>query len=196
MRDSVISLNSATTAIVNALANPNHAEQPRRFPSDRQTASLPGMYSWWSDENGLAILSAVFGTRLPPLLYVGQAGATSWPSGKKSKTTIGSRVRLHIRARVQESTFRATLAAVLREPLSLTLIAPRLLDAQSESRLTAWIADNLCVAICAYPDRDSLESIERAVLLELDPPLNLENVPVTPIRSHLTSLRSLIYRGL
>jgi hypothetical protein len=51
---------------------------------------------------------------------------------------------------------------------------------------------HLHVAIHAFSDRDALLDLEKYVLDELDPPLNLDGRPATAIRVRLTYLRRLL----
>ncbi len=53
----------------------------------------PGLYSWWVDDQGAADLSGGHGYPVPGgLIYAGQAGATRWPSGKRSQNTLWGRI--------------------------------------------------------------------------------------------------------
>ena len=81
------------------------------------------------------------------------------------------------------------------EPLELRLGKPGRLDPEDRKRVCAWIKEHLKVAIAAYADRDSLEDLEKQVLKVLDPPLNLQGMPSTPVRSRLSSLRKRITNG-
>jgi len=57
---------------------------------------------------------------LAGLIYAGQAGATRWPSGKRSASTLWNRVvSMHLPGAAEFSTFRRTLAAILRSVLGL-----------------------------------------------------------------------------
>src|SRR5690349_17872342 len=107
--------------MVESLTKADSATQPRHFPMDHHLADKPGLYSWWGDEEARALLGHAVGTgQLPPLLYVGQAGATRWPSGRRSTATLESRVRRqHIRGNARSSTFRLTISSLLMTPLHL-----------------------------------------------------------------------------
>jgi hypothetical protein len=123
-------------------------------------------------------------------VYAGQAGATAWPSGTRRVATLRSRIGgNHIRGSVRGSTFRLTLAAVLRAPLELHVAGPRKLGSESEQRLTTWIQTHLEVAVHPFPDADRLGVLERSVLGLLDPPMNLEGMPWTSLRTRLSALR-------
>ena len=86
----------------------------------------PGLYAWWTDDEGAAALSHGLGVPVAPgRVYAGQAGATRWPSGRPVTATLGSRIaNNHLRGRVRSSTFRRTLAAALLESLGLKLAGP------------------------------------------------------------------------
>lgn len=101
----------------------------------------------------------------------------------------------HIGGRVRSSTFRLTLAAILKPALVLELNGPKRLIPDSEQALTTWIRSHLSVAVHGYRDRDSLGALEDAVLDRLDPPLNLGGRPPTELRSRLTKLRRVIVQG-
>src|SRR4051794_1439974 len=100
---------------VKVLADPLRAEAPNGFPRDPGAAAAPGLYAWWADDTALAMLSAVLGASLVPLIYAGQAGAASGRSQMESRATLGSRIRgNHIGGNIRASTFRHTLAALER----------------------------------------------------------------------------------
>jgi hypothetical protein len=130
----------------------------------------PGLYAWWAGGNALPEL---VGTSHPhvaglELLYVGIC-----PDGVAGMRTIRDRLlRDHIR-RTHRSTLRRALAAFLyvREGWTpgLTRGGRPALVAASETKLTAWMCENLQVswAVCPRP-RD----IEAAVIRRLRPPRN------------------------
>lgn len=160
------------------------------FPVDPALAKQPGLYAWWADEDGLSALDSGLGCVLDPLIYAGLAGATHWPSGKQSTATLMQRVRgLHLHGNVRGSTFRRTLAAILREPLQLHVAGPNKLTKESEQTLSTWMVQHLFVAVLPYPDRDALGLMETAILDRLGPPLNLVGMAVTPSRAHVKALR-------
>lgn len=160
----------------------------------RQAGALPeqpGLYAWWADPAGLDLLSRPFGVTLPPLIYAGQAGASSIRSRRPGNATLRSRiVSNHIRGNITSSTFRLTLASVLREPLALSTRASGGLERHANARLSAWIERHLSVGWCSCADRDVLAHLEATVLERLDPPLNLMGMPPTPVRRRLSQLRS------
>ena len=175
------------------LSEPARSEHPRVFPADPVAAGKAGLYSWWADAEAQELFLRAGGIPVGQFLYVGQAGATRWPSGSKSTATLKSRIRSnHIRGNLSSSTFRRTISALLRQPLNLRLAEPAKLMLEDNRRLSGWIEDHLRVAIVPLGDRDSLECVEQAVLNTLDPPLNLGGRPPNDFRRHLTELRRAI----
>lgn len=176
--------------IVALLQDHSNTVRAGDFPSNPAAVKQPGLYAWWADEDGRAVLATGLGCTLDPLIYAGLAGASKWPSGKPSHTTLQSRVSgLHLHGNIRASTFRHTLAAILRELLHLHVIAPNRLTKAGEQELSAWMAHHLCVAVYPFSDRDALGSIEQEVLARLDPLLNLAGRPLTPMRAHVKALR-------
>jgi hypothetical protein len=183
-------------ALAQRLRDPERPESAAAFPRDRAAAVQPGLYAWWADGHALSVLSAVLEASLPSLIYAGQAGATSWPSGRQGRATLRSRLASnHIGGNVRASTFRHTLAATAGPALGLEIIGPSRLTADSEQRLSAWICEHLRVAVEPFPDRDQLGAIEHAVLMILNPPLNLRGMPSSDARTRLRSLRRQLSAG-
>jgi hypothetical protein len=143
----------------------------------------PGLYSWWVDAAGAADLGEGLDAPVEPgLIYAGQAGATRWPSGKRSTNTLWGRLNgMHLGGRSSLSTFRLTLASSLREPLQLS-------DAD-DPNITRWMHEHLRVVVLPVLDADTLGKLENAVLDELDPPLNLAGRGPTELRRRLSALR-------
>lgn len=165
-----------------------------RAPLARSVGRLPdqpGLYAWWVNAAGAQGLSEGLGHLVPPgLIYAGQAGATRWPSGKRSPATLASRIRAgHLGHSIDGSTFRLTLAAILQADLGLEMRTAKYLTASSEAQLTNWMFEHLSVSLYPVATGETLAALEDAVLAELDPPLNLEGMAVTPIRSALSRRR-------
>jgi hypothetical protein len=157
----------------------------------------PGLFAFWVDEAGAADLSR--GLDLPleaGRIYVGQAGATKWPSGRANEDTLRDRVgRTHLSGKVRSSAVRLALAAVLLDRLGLVVQAAVLLQASSEEALSDWMRAHLSVAVHVHDDRDTLAGLEQAVVQRLDPPLNLEgHLPATSVRQRVAALRKRISR--
>jgi hypothetical protein len=116
------------------------------------------------------------------LIYAGLAGATRWPSGKRSTNTLWSRIAgMHLGGNHEFSTFRRTLGSILAHASGDATI--------DEAALTAWMSRHLRVVAIASTDSDPLGRLEGEVLATIDPPLNLQGMTVTPIRARLKELR-------
>ena len=181
--------------LVATLTDVGQAEAPADFPLDIDMASHPGLYSWWADSEARHVIGERLGVSIARLVYSGQAGATRWPSGRKSTATLCSRIQgNHINGNASSSTFRLTISALLLGPLGLTVSKPGKLRPEDRTAVSNWIKDHFQVLIVPYDDRDTLKKIEDAVLEILDPPLNLEGMPSTDSRIRLSSLRRRISR--
>jgi hypothetical protein len=167
------------------------------WPAGAEGLDRPGLFGFWVDEAGAAQLAR--GLDVPfeaGRIYVGQAGATRWPSGRVSPDTLGARVgRIHLAGKVRSSALRLTLASVLLDQLDLTVQAAMLLHASSEQALSDWMRAHLLVALHPHDDRDSLAGLEQAVVQRLDPPLNIEAyLPATSARQSAIALQKRISR--
>lgn len=189
--------NDEIDVLVTALSDSTKAEPPATFPRDAKTAAHPGLYSWWGDDRARRLLAAGLEVDvLPPLLYAGQAGATKWPSGKRSNATLRSRIgQQHIRGNARSSTFRLTISTILLAELDLQPAPGGRLTPESNQVVSNWIATHLRVATVPFPDRDRLGVIEAAVVGRLDPPLNLDHCASSTTRSRLTELRGALPRS-
>lgn len=167
-----------------ALLDGSRRVHASEFPGNVAGLGQPGLYAWFVDEAGARTLSRGLGHAVEPgLIYAGQAGAGS-------TATLASRVgRQHLRGNVRGSTFRFTLAAVLAGELGLQGAGGRHLAGDGESKLTGWMLDHLAVAVVPIDDHDIVGGLERLVLARLDPPLNLEGMGSTALRTTLSALR-------
>ena len=163
------------------------------FDKGLDGCDLPGLYSWWADGHAQQVITDVLGEQVDSLIYVGQTGATKWPSGKRSDGTLGSRVAdQHIGGNARSSTFRLTISAILFSPLGLDVEKAGRLCRDDRHRVTEWICSHLSVALCPFPERDLLGDLESKALDSIDAPLNLRGMAATPGRDRLTQLRRLI----
>lgn len=184
-----------TSQIIDTLTMNSGAQSPSVFPVDKLVAQRAGMYVWWADDVARQVLGAPLDVALPPLIYIGQAGATRWPSGTPSDATLGSRIsKQHIRGNARSSTFRLTISALLLDHLHLAVEAGGRLQPASNREVSLWIAEHLRVAIAPFDDRDRLAAVEADVVSTLDPPLNLEHCYPTAARRRLSALRKRIAR--
>lgn len=162
-----------------------------QWPGPLSGLDSPGLYSWWVDEAGAGDLGRGLEHDVPAgRVYAGQAGATRWPSGTPSAATLRSRITTqHLGGNIYGSTFRLTIAAALADALGLVAVDRKRLAPGGERLLTEWIQGHLSVAVHPYPLPDALDDLERRVLAGLDPPLNLDGMPSSSIRSRLEELR-------
>jgi hypothetical protein len=171
-------------SLAERLADPTDAVSPGAFVTGgSEGLKMPGLYSWWVDEEGAADLSVGLGSPVRAgLIYAGLAGATRWPSGRRSTNTLWSRISgMHLGGRHEFSTFRRTLGAVLSHATGSSEI--------DEVALSEWMSKHLAVVTAPYPNADDLGRLEAQVLNALDPPLNIRGRPASPIRMRLTELR-------
>jgi hypothetical protein len=172
---------------VEALRDSTSAVSPEAFAArGKATVDRPGLYSWWVDRTGAEDLSRGLGLLVEgDLIYAGLAGATRWPSGKRSNNTLWSRVMtMHLGGNHEFSTFRRTLGAILAEATGAAHI--------DEMRLTQWMNDHLRIVTIPFEDSDALGRLEQDVLGRLDPPLNLQGMQLTPVRHRLKEMRHAI----
>lgn len=157
----------------------------------------PGLYSWWVDEGGARQLAEGLMVPVSPgRIYIGQAGATLWPSGKRRDARLRDRISLmHLGNKISFSTLRLTFASCLRSHLSLSITGAKLLAPASEASLSAWMKEHLDIAAFGYDDVDSLDELEQEVLRSLDPPFNLKHMPPSALRGRLRKLRSAVSTG-
>lgn len=88
---------------------------------------------------------------------------------------------MHLGGRHEFSTFRLSLGAILGNAWRASEI--------DEVRLTGWMHEHLRVVAIPVEDADTLDGVETRVLRELDPSLNLDKIPQSPVRTRLTELR-------
>jgi hypothetical protein len=91
---------------------------------------------------------------------------------------------MHLGRNHEFSTFRRTLGAILAEATGARHI--------DEEALTQWMNNHLRIVTVPYDDGDALGRLERIVLDELDPPLNLQGMRSTAVRRRLKELRRAI----
>ena len=173
--------------LVAELSDPSNSIPPAEFLNGGSSGrKLPGLYSWWVDSDGAIDLTNGIGFPIEAgMIYAGLAGATHWPSGKKSTNTLWLRIAtMHLGMNHEFSTFRRTIGAIL----AITSGAREI----DEVALTLWMGSHLRVIAIPYGDADSLGRAEEAVLAQLDPPLNLKGMAKTDLRRHLKELRKAV----
>jgi hypothetical protein len=164
------------------LTDPSNACTKTELASMVVSLKISGLYSWWVDDIGAAELTKGLGYRVRAgLIYAGQAGGTHAQSGKTSAATLAGRLlRQHFNGRTRSSTFRRTIGSILSAARHRHV---------TESEISQWMSDHLRVVPWPNADARALFSVERSLLSMIDPPLNLDEVPSTPLRKELTRLR-------
>lgn len=151
--------------------------------ANRADYRCPGLYSWWVDAAGAEDLGRGLGIPVQPgMIYAGQAGATRWPSGKKSTNTLWSRlVGMHLGKKASLSTFRLTVGSILLQTFEWETL--------NEQRLTEWMRGHLRVIAIPHNDAETLAALEDGVLRMLDPPFNLMGMAKTDVRRRISEMR-------
>lgn len=152
-----------------------------------QQLDSAGIYSWWVDDEGAAALTAGLGYDVSGLIYAGETGGSSSGSGVAGKSTLRQRLLdNHMRGNISASTFRRTLAAALRAQLPSE---EDVFGQSAERALTEWMTQHLTVVAYPVADRDTVLALEKYVVQNLNPPLNLQYVDKTPTREELRRRR-------
>ena len=161
-------------------------------PLEAAPPAQPGLYAWWAIPDHLgdaspAIPPVLVGADGWSLLYVGIA-----PNSPSSSRNLAVRIgRDHEGGTIGNSTFRQSLAALLRRSLALEPLAgydrSRLVN---EAPLTSWMDEHcgLTLVIAQAPWR-----YERAVIARLDPPLDIRD-GTHPFREEVQAARSALRR--
>jgi hypothetical protein len=182
-------------AVAAYLSDPSNAVSVREYAWDSAEVRRAGLYSWWVDGQGAAVLERSLGEALPSLIYAGQTGATSELARKPSTATLRSRIHgNHLNGNAHGSTFRKTLSALLIEPLGLVVEGVDRLEPAANRRVSQWMRDHLSIAVFPFDDQEELGRIEATVLRLLDPPLNLNGVGPSTIRRRVSQLRRSLTR--
>lgn len=175
-------------SIARQLLDAHHRVAAKDFRGSQADVREPGLYAWFVDEAGAIDLTAGLGHDIAAgLIYAGQAGAVF--GSKTSDSTLHSRITTnHLGGNIRSSTFRFTLAAALAPSLALATSDHRRLARDAETRLSEWTKGHLWVATVAVEAR-VLDGVETAVLDELNPPLNLDKMASSPLRTTLKAQR-------
>lgn len=164
--------------------------EPQRLPVAADAE--PGLYAWWAKPDRLgdarpAIPEVTAGAAGWSLLYVGIA-----PNSPTSRRLLSTRIaRDHSGGTIGNSTFRQSLASLLRDDLELQPMAgydrSRLRD---ESSLTSWMNANCGLTWAVQP---MPWKWERRVINTLLPPLSI-SPGAHPFRFEVSAARSRLRR--
>ena len=149
--------------------------------------AAPGFYAWWAVDGAIhevPLGSSPRGGEIGPF-YVGIAPARASSSQSIRSRVIGN----HLSGNLGSSTFRLTLAALLRETLGFqperrgTKVV---LPPDQNAALSAWQTTNLRVSWCVVTEPWLLEP---GVIEVMKPPLNLAANGDHPFRVTLSEAR-------
>jgi hypothetical protein len=145
--------------------------------------AVPGLYAWLVDPIGARVLNRCL--RLPVgrgVVFVGEVGGSTWHSLVDPVLNLRDHLdRVQLHGRTRASTFRMTLATVLGEHLGMTSL--------DDPRLTDWMLEHLSITTWPVDDGNGLRELARAVIDELDPPLNVDHLASTEYRARLQQMR-------
>lgn len=162
------------------LSDPHHTISPADLDI---VPSSAGLYGWSVDPIGARELNRCL--RLPiraGLLFVGQVGVPTARLASDPVLTLREHLDgVQLNGRARASTFRMTLATVLRQHLQLSSL--------DDPRLTEWMREHLLVTVWSVDDVSTLADLERRVVADLRAPLNLEQAPSAAYRERLSEMR-------
>lgn len=162
-------------------------ETARRSPDQGGIPATTGFYAWWARPGAIEGVPLSPHPRHPDaaLFYVGIA-----PARASSSQTIRSRViGNHLSGNLGSSTFRFTLAALLRESLGFQperRTTKVVLPPDQNAALSEWQREHLQVSWCFVPEPWLLEA---GVIDLMEPPLNLADNGNHPFRATLRQAR-------
>lgn len=163
------------------LMDPAHAVPARAVSTLPQS---PGLYGWVIDPAGAKVLNRCLKLPVRPgVVFVGVVGGSHWHSMVDPVLNLRDHIdRVQLHGRTRASTFRMTLATVLREHLGMTTLEDR--------KLTEWMLEHLSVVVWTSDDVDSLHRVLQVVVGEIAPPLNVDQLPATEYRARLQQMRA------
>lgn len=116
---------------------------------------MPGLYHWWADETAATDLSKGLDELIEPgMIYAGLAGATRWPSGKRSTNTSWSRLAgMHLGERHEFWTFRRSLGAIHARRVDASIV--------DEDALTEWMRPTSACSLLSEKTATLLDTSRR-----------------------------------
>jgi hypothetical protein len=188
MRRQGVSETLEVAVVVTTLTRtPLSTSDARRSPADGGLPEKAGFYAWWSSAGAIAGVPLVPHPMEPTLglFYVGIS-----PANATSKQSVRTRViNSHLSGNLGSSTFRLTLAALLRQPLDLhpeMRTTKVVLPPAENTSLSGWQATHLRLTWCVCADP---WTIEHQVIQKMQPPLNLAANAQHPFHRTLTEAR-------
>lgn len=154
---------------------------------------LPGFYAWCIDGSGAELTTARLGEHVSSgIIYLGQAGAER---GRPSAATLRSRLGGdHIGGKIRNSTFRLSVAAILLEDLNNFIVGDRKIGTAGEQMVSNWMFAHLRLTFVPFVDRTRICELEALLLSKLNPPVNLDGMPLSDLRVELRRRRSFLRR--
>jgi hypothetical protein len=153
----------------------------------------PGLYALWCiDAGALRTIGEPLGGELPPgLLYIGDTGARTMRSGRVSTGTLRTRLASHLgdSTNASASTVRWTFGCLLGLPPCQPEGNNPRFPPDAENTLTAWMREHLQITVWPLPPEAVLRGVEKLVMADLHPPLDLDQAAASPFRDRLMQLR-------
>ncbi|WP_456697435.1 DUF7669 domain-containing protein [Aeromicrobium sp. P5_D10] len=168
-------------AIARHLADPENQLQLSELDMAPESA---GLYGWCVDPIGARTLNRCLRLPIRPgVLFVGQAGASGLSIGVEPVRSLRDQIEtVQLRGRARASTFRMALATILQQHLQMKSL--------DDPRLTEWMTEHLSVTVWPSDDVTELRDLAQFVIAEINPPLNVDDLPVADYRLRLSQMRS------
>lgn len=188
-------MSSDVEAAVAALSDPTRRMTPHEFLAASSRHDSPGLFAWWGSDQALSIIGRQLQAIVSGPLYAGQAGATRVPDDHRAVETLASRISSrHLTGTPSSSGFRRNVTALLLEPLHLRVDGDGRVCDDDNAMVSQWIGEHLEITTFPVSDRDQLAALETAAVTSLDPPLNVDHMRPSAVRSRLTILRAALAR--
>jgi predicted GIY-YIG superfamily endonuclease len=100
---------------------------------------------------------------------------------------LKKRIRTHLNGPIKSSTLRYSIAALMELPFDYYKRKPKL-STIDEEKVSTWLRTN-CVVM--YMENKNCESVEKKLIVALDPPLNIESNPRCNNGNYIDGLKRL-----
>jgi len=146
-----------------------------------------GVYAWYFREvpSGVPVAAHLKHNGYA-LLYVGIAPDKRRMDGKPSQERLRARIRFHFEGNAEGSTLRLSLGCLLGLELRRVGSGRRRTFGKGEKRLSEWMELN---AFVAWIEHSQPWTVEKYLIEELSPPLNLKDNEANPFYPTLCQLR-------